>query len=76
MAEEAKAFPPSRHSALIGSSTPLASCVQGSHVVTHVRSDSSGLHSKTERVKEFLCKLGGRGHEAEVSAGKVDNIEA
>ena len=68
MAEEAKAFPPSRHSTLIGSSTRLASCVWGSHVVTHLRSGLSGLYSKTERVNEFLCKLGRIGHEAEVSA--------
>ncbi len=31
---------------------------------------------ETERVHECLCKLGGRGHEAEVSAGEVDNLAA
>lgn len=35
-----------------------------------------GLHSVFERVHEFLCKLGGIGHETEVSAGEVDNIAA
>src|SRR5579864_2961729 len=38
--------------------------------------DSCGLHSVFERIHEFLCKFGRIDHEAEVSAGQMDEIES
>jgi hypothetical protein len=36
----------------------------------------SNDNSVFERVHECLCKRGGRGHKAEVSAGQIDDLEA